>query len=94
MHQRAQGGELVEVILGAGIERLGDDDDADDQAQRRAGDEGRAGPRLEQPAFKLRLRNSLWVMISASGACPGELGASRVVSALRTSSMSLPGATL
>ena len=45
----AQGGELVQVILGARIECLRDDDDADDHAERGAGDECRSGACLEQP---------------------------------------------
>ena len=88
--ERAQGGELVEVVLGAGVERLGDDDDADDQAERRAGDEGRAGARLEQPAVEAALAELVVGEDLRIRRLPGELGASRVVSALRTSSMSCP----
>ena len=47
--ERPQRGELVQVVLRRGVERLGDDDDADDHAQNRAGDQRHACTRLEQP---------------------------------------------
>jgi hypothetical protein len=45
--ERAQRGELVQVIFGARVERLRDDDDADDNAEQSAGNEGRSGARLK-----------------------------------------------
>ena len=65
--ERAQGGELVQVVLGARVERLGDDDDADDHAEGRAGDQSRAGAGLEQPVVdaavaELLLRQHLAIL--------------------------------
>ena len=45
----AQRGKLVQVILGAGIERLRDDHGADDDAEQRAGEQRRARAGAEQP---------------------------------------------
>ncbi len=53
--QRAQRRELVEVVLGARIERLRHDHDADDDAERGACDERHAGARLEHPAADVAL---------------------------------------
>ena len=62
----AQRGEFVEVILGAGIERLRDDDGADDDAEQRPREQGRAGAGAEQPERRLRRRNSSVVSTSTS----------------------------
>ena len=84
--ERAQGGELVEVVLGAGVERLGDDDDADDDAERRTGDQRRAGAGLEQPVVEAALAEL------GVGEDLG-VGQARLRALCATSSMLLPGAT-
>ncbi len=52
---RPQGGELVEVILGAGIERLRNDHGADDDTEQGAGEQRRAGAGAEQPELAAAL---------------------------------------
>ena len=83
--ERAQRGELVEVVLGARVERLRDDDDADDDAEQRAGDERGAGPGLEQPVVEAALAELGLVSTSVSG--------SRAMRSARTASASASGAS-
>ena len=50
--ERAQGCELVDVVLGARIERLRDDDGADQRAKQRAADQRQASAGFEQPLLQ------------------------------------------